>query len=126
MKQLHHHNRLLQISACISLMVASLIFPTAHAKKYTVGGSQGWNLGVDYQSWASQFNFQQGDTLYFKYQAGAHNVMQVSQSDYNTCTFKTPITKDDGEGNSTVTLQSSGSFFYICGVPGHCPGGMKD
>ncbi|MCO5569003.1 hypothetical protein L7F22_022708 [Adiantum nelumboides] len=128
MNQLHYHNKKLQTSTFVCLIIASVICVSSlpvRAKNYMVGGSQGWSLGVDYQTWSSQYNFQQGDTLFFKYQAGTHNVMQVSQDDYNSCDFKNPIGADNGEGNSTVTLASTGTFFYLCGVAGHCPGGMK-
>ena len=39
------------------------LFVSALATEYNVGDSSGWNLGVDYATWASQYSFKLGDTL---------------------------------------------------------------
>lgn len=52
----------------MAVPVALLIFvavavPATTATDYTVGGSQGWTSGVNYNSWASGKNFIVGDSL---------------------------------------------------------------
>ena len=41
----------------VSLIVSAL------AMQYNVGDSSGWNLGVDYATWASQYSFNLDDSL---------------------------------------------------------------
>ncbi|KAH7438557.1 hypothetical protein KP509_04G020200 [Ceratopteris richardii] len=127
---LHIHNdpicrRFLRLIIIIFMAFFCSCTQVVFATKHTVGGSQGWNLGVDYETWSSSTNFHEGDTLYFKYQAEAHNVWVVNQNDYNTCSVTKPISKDDGNGSTTITLTTAGDSFYICGIPGHCASGMK-
>lgn len=49
--------------AVVCLIVSLLIVPTAHAVDHIVGGSQGWNAGVNYATWASSEKFAVGDNL---------------------------------------------------------------
>ena len=46
----------------VALLVAGCA-ALASATTFTVGGSQGWTTGVDYNSWASDKSFAIGDTL---------------------------------------------------------------
>jgi hypothetical protein len=59
-------------SALIVLLVAVSCAAAASAETFTVGGSQGWNLNVDYATWASGKNFSVGDKL------GAYSVLGIS------------------------------------------------
>lgn len=51
----------------MALKVAALFIliatPAVYAAQHTVGGSSGWNPGVDYNTWASGETFNVGDTL---------------------------------------------------------------
>ena len=49
---------------------------------------------------------------------------EVSASDYSTCTVGNAITSDSS-GATTVSLKKAGTHYFICGVIGHCGGGMK-
>eukprot|EP00250_Pteridium_aquilinum_P006121 c16098_g1_i1 orf=163-786(+) len=93
------------------------------ATQYTVGGSSGWNLGVDYSTWASQTTFKTGDTLEFTY-GSLHTVLQVSEADYNACSTSNAITTGTG-GNTIVKLDKAQTYYFICGTPGHCGSGMQ-
>ncbi|WOK96239.1 stellacyanin-like [Canna indica] len=90
---------------------------------YTVGDSKGWELGVDYSTWASDKKFAVGDKLVFNY-GSPHNVEEVSSSDYASCSSSSPISTDTS-GSFTVTLSATGKRYFICGVSTHCSSGMK-
>ncbi|KAJ3695839.1 hypothetical protein LUZ60_001216 [Juncus effusus] len=94
------------------------------ATDYTVGDTSGWATGVDYSTWTSGKTFAAGDTLTFNYASGAHTVAEVSKSDYSSCSSSNALSSDSS-GTTTVTLKTAGDHYYICGVPGHCSGGMK-
>ncbi|CAL5004189.1 unnamed protein product [Urochloa decumbens] len=98
----------------------------AHGASYTVGAPAGsWDLRTNYTRWASGVVFRAGDQLVFKYSRAAHNVLEVSRADYDSCsgsgTLNTFATGDDA-----VPLPAGGVIrYFICGVPGHCDAGMK-
>ncbi|XP_038996639.1 blue copper protein-like [Hibiscus syriacus] len=107
--------------ACV-LVVASMVVPSL-ATVYTVGDTSGWTSGVDYGTWTKGKTFKVGDTLVFNYPT-MHTVDEVSSSDYSTCTVGNAI-RSDKSGATTVTLKTTGTIYFICGVPGHCTDGMK-
>ena len=83
-----------------------------------------WDLTTDYGSWASSREFHPRDELIFRHQPGAHNVLEVSKADYDSCSTASPIATLNS-GNDVVTLIATGTRYFICGFPGHCAGGMK-
>ncbi|KAL0289465.1 UNVERIFIED_CONTAM: Blue copper protein [Sesamum calycinum] len=91
------------------------------------GDSSGWAIGGDYGSWTTDKTFAVGDTLgkasYIQLRPG-HTVDEVSANDYKTCTTGNSLSSDSS-GATSITLKSAGSHYFICGVPGHCSGGMK-
>ncbi|MCO5610250.1 hypothetical protein L7F22_064486 [Adiantum nelumboides] len=93
-------------------------------KEYTVGDSSGWNTGVDYSSWASQHTFHIGDSLKFTYATGVHTVQQVAAADYKGCNSANAIMSGTS-GTTTVKLDKAQTYYFICGAPGHCEGGMQ-
>jgi hypothetical protein len=61
----------------------------------------------------------------FKYARGAHDVLEVSKADYDSCSGSRPLATFQ-TGDDTVPLPAGGvTRYFICGVPGHCDGGMK-
>lgn len=60
----------------------------------------------------------------FKYISKAHSVTEVSKSDYDSCSVTNSLS-DDESGNTVITLQTPGTHYFICNVPGHCASGMK-
>ncbi|MCO5558068.1 hypothetical protein L7F22_011644 [Adiantum nelumboides] len=93
------------------------------ATQYTVGSTSGWTLGVDYNTWASQYSFKTGDSLVFSY-GGLHSVVQVSENDYNTCSTANALSTGTG-GNTVVKLENQQTYYFICGVATHCGSGMQ-
>lgn len=61
--------------------------------------------------------------LVFNYDS-SHTVDLVSSTDYNTCAIGNSIASYNS-GTTTITLNTTGSQYFICGVMGHCSGGMK-
>ncbi|KFK44343.1 hypothetical protein AALP_AA1G245500 [Arabis alpina] len=82
-----------------------------------------WSLGTDYTPLATGKTFAVGDTIVFNYGAG-HTVEEVSENDYKSCTLGNSITSDSS-GTTTIALKTTGPRYFICGIPGHCAGGMK-
>jgi hypothetical protein len=61
----------------------------------------------------------------FKYARGAHDVLEVSKADYDSCSSSRPLATFQ-TGDDAVPLPAGGvTRYFICGVPGHCDGGMK-
>ncbi|KAL3517577.1 hypothetical protein ACH5RR_020166 [Cinchona calisaya] len=88
---------------------------------HKVGDRQGWtaDVGVDYIRWAQSGTFHIGDIIYFEYDPGFHNVLQVSREDYHACNAANPIATYSS-GNDYIKIKSHGHYFFICGFPSHC------
>ncbi|KAJ1268906.1 hypothetical protein BS78_07G169200 [Paspalum vaginatum] len=111
-------------STLIALLVVVSCAAAASATDFTVGDSQGWTIGPDYSTWASGKNFAVGDKLVFNFATGAHDVVEVSKSGYDSCSISNAMNTITN-GPATVTLSNDGTHYYICGIPGHCGQGMK-
>ncbi|KAI3933553.1 hypothetical protein MKX01_032658 [Papaver californicum] len=105
------------------MIVLSVFVYASSATEYTVGGESGWALASDVQAWSSSRTFSVGDTLVFVYKP-VHNVLEVNAFAYNACTLDNPINVTDGT-NTTVTLDTLGTRYFICGTQGHCSSGLK-
>ncbi|KAJ0724305.1 putative Blue (type 1) copper binding protein [Helianthus annuus] len=112
------------------LIVASMQMHSSLAQtRHVVGGDAlGWNIpsngAAAYTTWASQQTFNVGDTLFFNFTTGFHNVAEVSQAAYGPCTTANPISTIT-TGPATVTLTAAGQHYYICTVGTHCQIGQK-
>lgn len=53
-----------------------------------------------------------------------HNVLEVTEYSYDVCNLENPISITDGT-NTTVTLDTLGVRYFICGTIGHCISGLK-
>ncbi|KAI3989692.1 hypothetical protein MKX01_009184 [Papaver californicum] len=106
------------ITVLLSCVMLSL------ATDYTVGDTAGWVTNMDYTTWSSSKTFVVGDRLVFNYGSGAHSVAEVSKSDYEGCSSANTLASDSS-GTTTVSLSKPGTRYFICGIPGHCSGGMK-
>jgi hypothetical protein len=78
-----------------------------------------WDLTTDYGSWAAANTFHPGDDLVFRYQRGAHNVLEVTEAGYDACNATGPINTFDS-GFTSIALNDVGTRYFICGFPGHC------
>ncbi|KAJ4729783.1 Early nodulin-like protein [Melia azedarach] len=99
---------------------------SSEAYKFFVGGKDGWVLtpSESYNHWAERMRFQVNDTLYFKYKKGSDSVLIVSKDDYFSCNIKNPV-KSLADGDSTVTFDHSGPYFFISGNGDNCNKGQK-
>ncbi|CAL9120302.1 unnamed protein product, partial [Musa textilis] len=112
------------LRAVVAMATVAAISTFAMGANYDVGGPAGsWDLATNYTQWVSGKAFRVGDTLTFKY-ASSHDVLEVSSAAYSSCTTSNPISTSTG-GKTVVTLNGTGSRYFICGTPGHCAGGMK-
>lgn len=91
---------------------------------YKVGGSDGWIVPVDYNQWSSAKEFHVGDTLLFSYNNQFHNVMQVTEQDFNACNSSSAMATYSS-GSDRITLERPGHYYFLCGAPGHCEAGQK-
>ncbi|CAF2047393.1 unnamed protein product [Brassica napus] len=89
-----------------------------------VGGSRGWNYGVDLEEWASKTTFHVGDVLVFEYNNMTnrrHDVyLQTNLWSYRTCNFesrnKIASSEENGSKESfKFTLAMSQPYSFACG-----------
>ncbi|XP_061367551.1 early nodulin-like protein 7 [Gastrolobium bilobum] len=97
------------------------------AREFRVGDHLGWhepdsNNTAFYTQWAARNRFQVGDSLVFEYQNDS--VLVVEKWDYFHCDSSDPIIAFDN-GNSTLTLERSGFFYFVSGDDDHCQNGQK-
>uniref|UniRef100_A0A0E0JVV7 Phytocyanin domain-containing protein n=1 Tax=Oryza punctata TaxID=4537 RepID=A0A0E0JVV7_ORYPU len=109
--------------ACFALVVAM-----AGATQFKVGGDKGWSVPAanaeSYNDWAEKMRFQIGDTLVFVYPKDKDSVLVVEPADYNSCNTSSYDSKF-ADGNTVVTLDRAGAFFFISGVDANCRANEK-
>ncbi|KAI4380996.1 hypothetical protein MLD38_007116 [Melastoma candidum] len=118
------------IPASVTFLVL-LMFGFSEAREFVVGGG-GWSTqwkvpsseSYPLNAWAEASRFQVGDTLVWNYDAGVDSVLQVTSEDYSSCNMAAPI-QAYSDGNTRVTLNRSGPFYFISGAQGHCDKGQK-
>ena len=109
----------------VAAVTAATLLGTALGASYTVGAPAGsWDLRTNYTQWASSIRFYTGDELRFQYPVAAHNVVEVTKQSYDNCSSSSPVATFPS-GNDVVPLAAAGTRYFICGLPGHCAGGMK-
>ncbi|PRQ57411.1 putative Blue (type 1) copper binding protein [Rosa chinensis] len=112
------------MALAIAFLILMVAAPAAvYGAEHTVGDTQGWNQGVNYDTWASGKTFTVGDTLVFNYDS-SHKVDEVNLADYNGCSSSNSI-KTYEDSPTKITLSKAGPSYYICPIPGHCANGMK-
>ncbi|KAB8108917.1 hypothetical protein EE612_044962 [Oryza sativa] len=111
-------------SVLIKLLVVVGCAAAASAATLTVGGSSGWTLGQNYDTWASGQTFAVGDKLVFSF-VGAHTVTEVNKNDYDNCAVASNSISSTSTSPATLDLAAAGMHYYICTISGHCAGGMK-
>ncbi|PQQ01464.1 mavicyanin-like [Prunus yedoensis var. nudiflora] len=112
--------------AALVLFVMMVLCGACSGAVYRVGDSDGWTSRglVDYNKWASTKDFHVGDTLMFAYNNQFHNVMQVSDQDFQSCNATSAFATYTS-GSDTVTRKRPGHYYFLCGAPGHCQAGQK-
>ncbi|KAM0907288.1 hypothetical protein ACQ4PT_016230 [Festuca glaucescens] len=113
-------------TAILLLLLAAASPRYAGGTDYTVGDSDGWTIGPNYDAWSQQYNFTAGDTLAFNYVPVLHDVYQVTLDAFRTCQPAAVQTvRMWASGSDVVDLAAPGDYYFLCNAPGHCFGGMK-
>ncbi|KAL6888708.1 hypothetical protein ACP4OV_009734 [Aristida adscensionis] len=109
--------------ACFAVAVA-----IAGATRFEVGGANGWSVPAagaeSLNAWAMKNRFQIGDTLEFVYPSDQDSVLEVEPADYNACNTSS-YDKKFTDGDTVVTLERAGAFFFISGVEANCRANEK-
>ncbi|CAF1920301.1 hypothetical protein HID58_049199 [Brassica napus] len=116
----------MKMQAVIAILVFAglMAVKSTLAAQHVMGGSQGWEESVDFDSWSSDQSFKVGDQLVFKY-SGLHSVVELgSETAYKSCDLGTTV-NSLSSGNDVVKLSKTGTRYFACGTPGHCEQGMK-
>ncbi|KAI8014142.1 hypothetical protein LOK49_LG05G01040 [Camellia lanceoleosa] len=108
-----------------TFFVLAIVLPSvAFAKEFIVGDEAGWTTTGDYKGWVKGKEFRIGDKLVFKYTIGLHNVYPVDEYGYKNCIIPQNGVLESGE--DTITLETPGPKYFVCGVGLHCEkGGQK-
>ncbi|KAL9993855.1 putative Blue (type 1) copper binding protein [Helianthus debilis subsp. tardiflorus] len=108
------------------MIIKGVLMEAAMGEVYNVGDSEGWTILVDtsYATWASSKSFRVVDTLLFRYNPTAHDVMQVNQHGFRSCNITTPW-KTYNTGNDSFIIKAPGHYYFICSFPSHCEAGQK-
>ncbi|XP_044491096.1 basic blue protein-like [Mangifera indica] len=110
------------LSVILLLSVQLLHLKMVLAATFVVGDAAGWTFNV--AAWPNGKHFKAGDQLVFKYDPNVHNVVAVNRNGYDSCAILPPNAPEFTSGHDQIKLKA-GPNYFICGVPGHCEGGMK-
>jgi hypothetical protein len=121
---------MIAVVAIIAAAMATVLGTASGATSYTVGEPGGsWDLQTNLTAWASTVDFHPGDPLVFKYDASAHDVVEVTQAGYTSCSAAASPVAGGGThqtgSDAVVELNGVGVRYFVCGKPGHCGAGMK-
>lgn len=112
----------------MGVLLITLVLPleVTSSRVHKVGDSAGWTtlIPVDYAKWASSQNFHVRDSLLFSYNTKFHNVLQVNKQQYDSCNASSPAASYNS-GADSIALKRPGTFYFLCGFPGHCQLGQK-
>ncbi|XP_071742189.1 early nodulin-like protein 14 [Rutidosis leptorrhynchoides] len=112
----------------LSLVMFLMSLGASNATEFEVGGKgNSWRVptsATGLNDWAEKERFKIGDVLVFKYDPKADSVLEVEEGDYKKCIKTKPI-KEHKDGNTKITINESGAFYFISGANGHCEKGEK-
>ncbi|KAK1632727.1 hypothetical protein QYE76_007042 [Lolium multiflorum] len=74
--------------------------------------------------WSGNHTFFVGDLISPRHQKGAHNVFEVNEAGYNSCTME-GVAGNWTSGKDFIPLKEPRRYFFICGGNGLCQAGMK-
>ncbi|XP_010541720.1 PREDICTED: umecyanin-like [Tarenaya hassleriana] len=115
--------RIFEISIfCVAIFVAMAV-----AEDYDVGDDTEWtrpSTADFYTRWAAGKTFRLGDILEFEFREGMHDVAIVNKEGYDNCNKANPMTLFQ-KPPVKVTLNTTGTHYFICTVGDHCTVGQK-
>ncbi|KAL1355744.1 hypothetical protein AAHE18_05G134400 [Arachis hypogaea] len=117
----------LYLSFFMLIMIGCIVSVSSHKTVHIVGDNFGWILPKYtgfYNDWAKNRKFCVGDKLLFNYKPGLNTVVQVEKDDYDHCSMKKTLAQYF-MGNTTLTLNHCGDYYFICSVGKHCEATQK-
>ncbi|XP_016504753.2 basic blue protein-like [Nicotiana tabacum] len=90
------------------------------AATFPAGGANGW--GFNMNGWPNGQTFKVGDVIEFKYMAGMHNVVRVSEAGFDSCDGTGGQVFSSGDDKVTLVR---GTQYFICTIGPHCSNGVK-
>ncbi|XP_074310101.1 uclacyanin 1-like [Silene latifolia] len=113
------------LKAIVAITMAAMLFESVSARNITVGGSTGWDLNTNLTQWSYSTPIFVNDSLLFVY-TPAHDVIEVSESDFSICERTRPIgAYNNADGVTLIPLPQPGPRYFICGRLDHCFVGLK-
>ncbi|XP_008456869.2 cucumber peeling cupredoxin-like [Cucumis melo] len=115
--------------AAVLVVVLAMVSPPqrAAAATHNVGDSLGWTIPpspTTYSDWASTKTFLVGDTLFFNFTTGQHDVTEVTKAGLDSCSGTNPISAMR-TGPASIKLSAAGTRHFICSIPTHCSFGQQ-
>ncbi|XP_071718778.1 umecyanin-like [Rutidosis leptorrhynchoides] len=112
------------------MFIAMLVIMTLYsseAVQYKVGDDKKWNLQSNpdfYVKWASNKTFRVGDTLYFEFVNGSHDLAFVTAGEYDRCEINDPSSVEV-ISPIIVYLNEPKYYYFICTLEDHCKRNLK-
>ncbi|CAH9088826.1 unnamed protein product [Cuscuta epithymum] len=107
------------------LFVMGLLLTCASGDRIKVGGNVGWAPNVmNYTEWAAQQHFYVGDWLYFVFDKHYYNVLEVNETNYESCNDKEFVTNITRGGRDVFLLKEARPYYFISGG-GYCWNKLK-
>ncbi|XP_019161672.1 PREDICTED: lamin-like protein isoform X2 [Ipomoea nil] len=103
------------------------MLPGVSSDHIVVGGFRLWNVNVNYTYWARGKHFYLNDWLDFIYDKNQLSVLEVNETDYESCNADHPLhnwTRIGGNGRDLVSLNMIKTYYIISGN-GYCKKGVK-
>ncbi|KAL3723326.1 hypothetical protein ACJRO7_035503 [Eucalyptus globulus] len=117
---------LVGVAVALSL-TAALVLPEVAAVRYMVGAGlgNGWTQGLNYTNWTRDKHFYNGDWLFFVYDRNQLSVLEVNETNYESCNSDHPLVNwTRGAGRDVVPLNVTRPYYFVSGN-GFCFGGAK-
>ncbi|MBA0874107.1 hypothetical protein Goshw_011688 [Gossypium schwendimanii] len=111
----------------VTVAIAALFQSSLAQRDYVVGDGLGWVIPPGpsvYATWAANKTFTAGDTLVFNFLNGSHDVAKVTKANFDSCNGGNALLLLTNSP-ANVTLNETGSHYFICGFSGHCGAGQK-
>ncbi|KAK3413432.1 hypothetical protein EUGRSUZ_I01995 [Eucalyptus grandis] len=115
------------VGVAVALWLAAVMLPEVAAVRILVGKGMGdaWTTNVNYTVWAQGWHFYNGDWLFFVYDRNQLSVLEVNETDYESCNSNHPLVNwTTGKGRDVVPLNVTRPYYFISGN-GFCFGGAK-
>ncbi|KMT11886.1 hypothetical protein BVRB_5g098540 [Beta vulgaris subsp. vulgaris] len=94
---------------------------------HIVGGATGFEINSDLKGWSNSTTFRVNDMLVFNLVEN-QTVVQVTESEYESCIANNPIDIedfDDNSGQAMIKLMKTGCQYFISDTPSICKMGVK-